>query len=164
MKRLVALAFALATLPFAAQAQQPEQRTVAEVLIRTHATAHFSGALTNREVMNITLSNIPITVLVPVSSREWAEDTGTPERGGEIALAHILVGGMHTPGDLTARTMANRGHIALRTAAGTTVFIEPSATGGFLIRDGRGNIAHTQGHTLYARNGIILFIDTPLSD
>jgi hypothetical protein len=60
--------------------------------------------------------------------------------------------------------MANRGHIALRTAAGTTVFIEASAAGGFLIRDARGNTARTQGHTLYARNGIILFIDTPLSD
>jgi hypothetical protein len=163
MKRL-ALAFALATLPLAAQAEQPEQRTVADILVKTHSTAHFGSALTNQEVMKITFSGTPITVLVPVSSREWAEQTGTPERGGEIALAHILVGGMHTPRDLTARTMANRGHIALRTAAGTTVFIEPAATGGFLIRDTRGNTAHTRGPTLYARNGIILFIDSPLSD
>ena len=163
MKRL-ALVLILATLPLAAHAEQTEEQTVAAVLMETHASAYFTSAFINPEVVRITLSDSPITVLVPVSSREWAENSGTPERGGEIALAHILVGGMHTPRDLAARTMANRGHIALRTAAGTTVFIEPSGTGGFLIRDARGNTARTQGHTLYARNGIILFIDTPLSD
>jgi hypothetical protein len=160
----LALAFLLATLPLAAHAEQPEEKTVAAVLQDNHASAYFTSAFSNPEVLRITLLNAPITVLVPVSSQEWVENSGTPERGGEIALAHILVGGLHTPRDLAARTMANRGHIALRTAAGTTVFIEASAAGGFLIRDARGNTARTQGHTLYARNGIILFIDTPLSD
>jgi hypothetical protein len=57
----------------------------------------------------------------------------------------------------------NRGQVALRTAAGTTLFIEPWNTGGFIIRDTNGNAVLTTGPTIWAKNGVILFIDGPLS-
>lgn len=112
----------------------------------------------------------PFTVFAPTNEAFAALPSGTvenllkPANKGELTkiLTYHVVPGRYTSSELAADAAKDGGWVSLKTVEGDSIKVGKDASGAWVVKDDKGDVAHITIPDVMQSNGVIFVIDKVL--